>query len=71
MPEKKDNIKFWLTFRPFVVSCFFVSKNKYCFHVGEINNEIDNSSFVDFFSKTKKPFNLRRVMHYTSERLAK
>lgn len=38
MPEKKDNI----------LNCFKEKTN--CFHVGEINNEIDNSSFAEFFS---------------------
>ena len=72
MPEKKDNIKFWLNFRPFAVSGFIVSKKKKLLSRGW-NKQWNWQQFFCwlFFIKTKKAFELRCVMHHTSERLAK
>ena len=72
MPEKKDNmLNFDWIFDHLLYLVLLFQRKKNCFHVGEINNEIDKFFCWLFFIKTKKAFELRCAMHHTSERLAK
>ena len=60
-----------LNLQPPVICFLCVSKNE-CFHLGEINNEVEHSIFsvVNFFCniKIRKPFEFRALVHPTSER---